>query len=175
MFTKCRMLRSFLWMTLLRTGREYIQSRDSAPFSQLTINSTIEKAFKLPEPLEALSCRHRLNKRRSNTGSSISFWRYPMLRKLLNATARTCETPVSTTLNISEPRTSIMQPARQFQAESHHYTDRESPNTPSGRHFFPTFEGKPTLHHPTHRIWCCSSHANSPSWFHVTRLEGVSH
>ena len=51
-----------------QSGPEDIQSRVSTPFSRLTMNSVIASPSRLPNTLEAVRCRHRLNSRTSKTG-----------------------------------------------------------------------------------------------------------
>ena len=53
---------------LFQCGREDIQSRVSAPFIRLTMNSVIASPSKLPKTLEDVRCKQRLKSRRSKTG-----------------------------------------------------------------------------------------------------------
>ena len=53
---------------LFQYGREDFQSRVSAPFNLLTMNSVIASPSKLPKTLEEVRCKQRLQSRRSETG-----------------------------------------------------------------------------------------------------------
>ena len=55
-------------MAFFRVDRDDIQSRVSVPFSQFTMNLVTANPSKLPNTLEAISCKHCLNKRRSKHG-----------------------------------------------------------------------------------------------------------
>ena len=52
----------------LQSGARDIQSRVSAPFNRLTMNSVIASPPKLPKTLEEVRCKQRLKSRRSKTG-----------------------------------------------------------------------------------------------------------
>ena len=58
--------------------RDIIQSRCSAPFSRVTMNSVIEKGSKDPKTEEDTFCRQRLRRRWSKIGFSTSFCEYPL-------------------------------------------------------------------------------------------------
>ena len=60
--------KSLVKMAFLRARREDIQSRVSALFSQLTINSVMANPSKLLNTVEAVHCKQRLNERRSKLG-----------------------------------------------------------------------------------------------------------
>ena len=66
--TRWGILKSLVRMTFSRAGPEDIQSRDSAPFSRLTMNSVLASPSKLPNTLETVRCKHLLNTRRSENG-----------------------------------------------------------------------------------------------------------
>ena len=52
-------------MARRRLVRDIIQSRCSAPFNRVTINSVIEKGSKDPKTEEDTFCKHRFRRRRS--------------------------------------------------------------------------------------------------------------
>ena len=78
MSTRWSVLESFVRMDLMRAEWKAIQSRDLAFFSQLKKNSVIENTFKLPKALEAVRCKHCLNKWRLKVRYMTVFQRYPM-------------------------------------------------------------------------------------------------
>ena len=76
---------SLVKMAFLRARREDMQSRVSAPFSRLTMNSVMASPFQLPNTLEVVHSKQCLKKRRSKFRKSFSFWRYPLPRYLQKA------------------------------------------------------------------------------------------
>ena len=59
-------------MARRRLDRDIIQSRCSAPFRRVTINSVIEKGSKDPKTDEDTLCKHRFRRRRSKMGYSTN-------------------------------------------------------------------------------------------------------
>ena len=105
-----RILKSLVRMAFFRVGREDVQSPVSAPFSRLMMNSVSASPSKLPNALEAVRCKHRSNRRRSNNGDSISFCRYPLPRYSQNAFTSTDEPPLLDDTDTSGPNASTVRP-----------------------------------------------------------------
>ena len=91
-------------MARRRPERDIIQSRCSAPFRRLTINSVIEKGSKDPKTEEQTFCKHRFKRRRSKTGYSICLCVYPFPRYSPYVLANTCGPPETATRD-AEPLT----------------------------------------------------------------------
>ena len=66
--TRLGLTKSLVRMAFFRVAREDIQSRVSAPFSRLTMKSVLASPSKLSKTLEAVRCKHHLNRRRSKNG-----------------------------------------------------------------------------------------------------------
>ena len=93
-----------------QSGAEDIQSRVSAIFSRLTMNSVMASPSKPPNSIEAVHCRQRLNKRRSKTGWSIRFGRYALPRYLQKASTRMFDLPLVETTDASGPSSITIRP-----------------------------------------------------------------
>ena len=65
-------------MARRRLDRDINQSRCSAPFGRVTINSVIEKGSKDPKTEEETFCKHRFRRRRSKMGYSTNLCEYPL-------------------------------------------------------------------------------------------------
>ena len=76
-----------------RLDRDIIQSRRSAPFSRVTINSVIEKGSKDPKTEEDTFCRHRFRRRRPKIGYSTNLCEYPLPKYSLYVSGSTCDPP----------------------------------------------------------------------------------
>ena len=74
-------------MARRRLDRDIIQSRCSAPFRRVTINSVIEKGSKDPKTEDDTFCKHRFWRRRSKMGNSTSFCEYPLPKYSLYVSA----------------------------------------------------------------------------------------
>ena len=72
------MLKCLLMIALERAGREAIQSQFSASVSLLRTHSVIQNGYRLPNKLEAVHCRQRLNNRITRVFYSTNFCRYPL-------------------------------------------------------------------------------------------------
>ena len=91
-------------MARRRLERDSIQSRCSAPFRRVTINSVIENGSKDPKTEQKTFCKHRFKRRRSKMGYSTSLCVYPLPRYLPYVSANTCDPPETATRD-AEPLT----------------------------------------------------------------------
>ena len=82
-----------LMMAFFGAGRKAIQSRLSTPLSLSTMNSVIEQRSRSPRKHDAVRWRHRLKRRKSNNGNSISLYWYPLPRKNTYASTGACGPP----------------------------------------------------------------------------------
>ena len=89
-------------MARRRLVRDIIQSRCSAPFSRVTINSVMEKGSNDPKTEDDTFCRQRL-RRRSKIGYSTSLREYPLPKYSLYVSATTCDPPEITTRDAELP------------------------------------------------------------------------
>ena len=71
--TNSGIVRLLMMIAFFSAGREAIQSPLSAPFSLFTMNSVMEYESRVPKTLDAVRCKQRLKKRKSNNGYSINF------------------------------------------------------------------------------------------------------
>ena len=85
--------RSPVMMGRRRLDRDIIQSRCSAPFRRVTINSVIKKGSKDPKTEEDTFCKHRFRRRRPKMGYSTSLCEYPLPKYSLYVSASTCDPP----------------------------------------------------------------------------------
>ena len=90
-------------MARRRLVRDIIQSRCSAPFNRVTINSVMEKGSKDPKTEDDTFCRHRFRRRRSKIGYSTSLREYPLPKYSLYVSATTCDPPVIATRDAELP------------------------------------------------------------------------
>ena len=90
-------------MARQRLERDIIQSRCSAPFKHVTINSVIEKGSKDPKTEEDTFCKHRFKRRRSKMGDSTSLCVYPLHRDSPYVSANTCNPPETATRDAEPP------------------------------------------------------------------------
>ena len=80
-------------MARRRLDQDIIQSRCSAPFTRMTINSVIEKGSEDPKTEEDTFCKHRFRRCRSKMGYSTSLCEYPLPKYSLYVSASTCDLP----------------------------------------------------------------------------------
>ena len=80
-------------MVRRRLDHNIIQSRYSAPFRRVTMNSVFEKGSKDPKTEEDTFCKHRFRRRRSKMGYSTSLCEYPLPKYSLYVSASTCDPP----------------------------------------------------------------------------------
>ena len=111
-------------MARRRLVRDIIQSRCSAPFSRVTMNSVIEKGSKDPKTEEDTFCKHRFRRRRSKMGYSTNFCEYPLPRYSLYVSASTCDPPEIATRDAELP-------AADQKAENFNYSSKETAAEPS--------------------------------------------
>ena len=90
-------------MARQRLDRDIIQSRCSAPFRRVTINSVIEKGSKDPKTEEDTFCKHRFRRRRSKMGYSTNLCEYPLPKNSLYVSANTCDPPELATRDAEPP------------------------------------------------------------------------
>ena len=98
-------------MARRRLVRDIIQSRCSAPFSRVTMNSVIEKGSKDPKTEEDTFCKHRFRRRRSKTGYSTNLCEYPLPKYSLYESASTCDPPESETRDAELPTAATTDPS----------------------------------------------------------------
>ena len=98
-------------MARQRLDRDIIQSRCSAPFRRVTINSVIEKGSKDPKTEEDTFCRHRFRRRRSKMGYSTSFCEYPLPKYSLYVSTSTCDPPEIATRDAELPTADTTDPS----------------------------------------------------------------
>ena len=91
-------------MARRRLERDIIQSRCSAPFRRVTINSVIKKGSKDPKSEQEIFCKHRLKRCRSKMGYSISLCVYPFPKYSSYVSANTSDPP-ETAARDAEPPT----------------------------------------------------------------------
>ena len=87
-----------------RLDQYIIQSRCSAPFRCVTINSVIEKVSKDPKTEEDTFFGYRFKSRRSKMGYSTSLCEYPLPKYSMYVSANTCDLPETATRD-AEPST----------------------------------------------------------------------
>ena len=98
-------------MARRRLVRDIIQSRCSAPFNRMTINSVIEKGSKDPKTEEDTFCKHRFKRRRSKMGYSTSLCEYPLPKYSLYVSASTCYPPEIATRDTELPTAATTGPS----------------------------------------------------------------
>ena len=94
-----------------RLDRDITQSRCSALFGRVTINSVIEKGSKDPKTAEDTFCKHRFRRRRSEMGYSTSLCEYPLTKYSLYVSASTCDPPKITTWDAELPNAATIDPS----------------------------------------------------------------
>ena len=98
-------------MARQRLDRDMIQSRCSAPFRRVTINSVIKKGSKDPKTEEDTFCKHRIRRRRSKMGYSTSLCEYPLPKYSLYVSGSTCDPPKIATRNAELPTAANTDPS----------------------------------------------------------------
>ena len=98
-------------MARRRLERDIIQSRCSAPFTRVTINSVMEKGSKDPKTEEETFCKHRFKRRRSKMGYSTSLCEYQLPKYSLNVSAKTCDPPETATRDAEPPPATTTDPS----------------------------------------------------------------
>ena len=94
-----------------RLDRDIIQSRCSALFSRVTINSVIEKGSKNPKTDDDTFCKHRFRRRRSKMGYSTSLCEYPLPKYSFYVSASTCNPPEIATRDAELPTAATTDPS----------------------------------------------------------------
>ena len=97
-------------MARRRLERDIIQSRCSAPFRRVTINSIKEKGSKYQKTEEETFCKHRFKRRRSKMGNSTSLCVYPLPRYSLYVSINTCDPPETATRDAEPPTAATTDP-----------------------------------------------------------------
>ena len=97
-------------MARRRLVRDIIQSRCSAPFSRVTMNSVMEKGSNDPKTEDDTFCIHRLRRRRSKIGYSASMCEYPLPKYSLYVSATTCDPPEIATRDAELPTAATTDP-----------------------------------------------------------------
>ena len=90
-------------MARQRLERDTIQSRFSAPFSRVTLNSVFEKGSKDPKTEEDTFCKHRFKRRRSKMGYSTNLCEYPLPKYSMYVSANRCYPPETATRDANYP------------------------------------------------------------------------
>ena len=98
-------------MARRRVDRVIIQSRCSASFRRVTINSVIEKGSKYPKTEEDTFCKHRFRRRRSKMGYSTSLCEYPLPKYSPYVSASTCDPPEIATRDAELPIAATTDPS----------------------------------------------------------------
>ena len=91
--------------------RDIIQSRCSAPFRRMTINSVIERGSEDPKTEEETFCKHRFKRRRSKMGYSTSLCVYPLPTYSPYVSANTCDPPETATRDAEPPTADTTDPS----------------------------------------------------------------
>ena len=97
-------------MARRRLDRDIIQSRCSAPFKRVTINSVIEKGSKDPKTKEDTFRKHRFRRRRSKVEYSPSLCEYSLPKYSLYGSASTCDPPEIGTRDAELPTAATTDP-----------------------------------------------------------------
>ena len=98
-------------MARRRLVRDIIQSRCSAPFIRVTMNSVMEKGSNDPKTEDETFCRHRLRRLRSKIGYSTSLCDYPLPKYSLYVSATTCDPPEIATRDAELPTAATTEPS----------------------------------------------------------------
>ena len=98
-------------MARQRLDRDITQSRCSAPFRRVTINSVIEKGSKDPKTEEDTFCKHRFRRRRSKIGYSTNLREYPLPKYSLYVSTNTCDPPEAVTRDAEPPTADTTEPS----------------------------------------------------------------
>ena len=98
-------------MARRRLERDIIQSRWSAPFRRVAINSVKEKGSEDPKTEEETFCKHRFKRRRSKMGYSTSLCVYPFPRYSPYVSATTCDPPETATRDAEPPTAATTDPS----------------------------------------------------------------
>ena len=105
-------------MARQRLVRDIIQSRCSAPFNRVTINSVIEKGSKDPKTEEDTFCKHRFRRRRSRMGYSTSLCEYPFPKYCFYVSASTSDPPEIATRDAELPTAATTDPSTATSCEA---------------------------------------------------------
>ena len=174
MSTRWGIPKSFVKMVSLRAGWEDIQSRVSALFNRLTMNSVMTSPSKLTNTLGAVRCKQRLNKRRSKLGLSISFWRYPLPSYSQRASTRMVDPPLIETTDTSVPSASLLRINAENFYEDCCSSDPTLPQNFSGRCLSRRCEEAPALRRLVPLTPRYSSRVTVPNWCRETNSEDTS-
>ena len=98
-------------MARQRLDRDIIQSRCSAPFRRVTINSVIEKGSEDPKSEDDTFCKHRFRRRRSKMGYSNNLCEYPPPKYSLYVSTTTCDPPETATREAELPTADTTDPS----------------------------------------------------------------
>ena len=98
-------------MARRRLNRDIIQSRCSAPFRRVTMNSVIEKGSKDTKTEEDTFCKHHFRRRRSKMGYSTSLCEYPLPKYSLYVSVSTGDPPEMATRNAELPTVATTDPS----------------------------------------------------------------
>ena len=98
-------------MARRRLDLDIIQSRCSAPFRRVTIDSVIEKGSKDPKTEDDTFCKHRFRICRSKLGYSTSLCEYPLPKYSLYVSASTCDPPEIATRDAELPTADTTDPS----------------------------------------------------------------
>ena len=98
-------------MARQRLDRDIIQSRCSAPFRRVTINSFIEKGSKDTKSEDDTFSEHRFKRRRSKMGYSTSLCEYPLPKYSLYVSPNTCDPPETATRDAEPPTADTTDPS----------------------------------------------------------------
>ena len=98
-------------MARRRLVRDIIQSRCSAPFNRVTMNSVIEKGSKDPKAEEDTFCKHRFRRSRSKMGYSTNLCEYSLPKYSLYVSASTCDPQETTTRDAELPTAATTDPS----------------------------------------------------------------
>ena len=98
-------------MARRRLERDIVQSRCSATFRRVTINSVIEKRSKHPKTEEETCCKQRFKRRRSKIGDSTSLCVYQLPIYSPYVSANTCDPPETATRDAEPPTAATTDPS----------------------------------------------------------------
>ena len=98
-------------MARRKLERDIIQSRCSAPFRRVIINSLIEKGSKDPKTEEETFYKHRFTRRRSKMGYSTSLRVYPFPKYLRYVSTNLCDPPETATRDAEPPTADTTDPS----------------------------------------------------------------
>ena len=98
-------------MARQRLDRDIIQSRCSAPFRRVTINSVIEKGSEDPKIEDDTFRQHRFRRRRSKMAYSTNLCEYPLPKYSLYVSPNTCYPPETATRDAEPPTADTTDPS----------------------------------------------------------------